>query len=370
MRAIVILSIVLAGLGIAGRADAYPQFQLSRDPTCSGCHISPAGGNLLNENGLLVAESISKFGTSPEFFYNKIPRPDWLTLGGDLRFASGYLQTPERVLATFPMQLEMYVHAAFGKISFHGHVGGRPPQLGNESATRILSREHYLMWQQKKGEGTGLFVRAGRFMPVFGLRFAEHPLYTRRYGGTQLYADSYGVSASLVEPKYEAHVSAFTVDPLLDPVDPRHGGAFYAEYRLVEKFSVGLEGMAELYKGNKKLRAGITTKVYIEPADLLIQGEMQFVNQLIEPIGAPLQLVGNLIVSRMIGDSILLDVGVGHFDENLRIREDQRDCLDVSVHWFTTSHLELVANTRYELIGLGEGGDAGAYAILQLHYRL
>jgi hypothetical protein len=364
------LALVVVGV-LVGRAEAYPQFQLSRDQTCSGCHISPAGGNLLSENGLLVAETVSQWGTSPEFFYNKIPRPDWLALGGDIRFATGYLQTPERVLATFPMQLELYAHATFGGgFSLHAHVGGRPPQLGNENATRVLSREHYLMWQQKPGETTGLYVRAGRFMPVFGLRFAEHPMYTRRFGGTQLYADSYGVSASYIEQKYEAHVSGFFEDPLLDPVDPRNGGALYAEYRVAEKFSVGGEAMVEIAKGNKRFRGGMTSKLYIEPIDLLVQGELQFVNWLIDPVGAPKQLVGNLMLSRMIGDAILVDLGVGHFDTNIRIREDERSCADLNVHWFTTSHLELVVNARYELIGLGDGGDAGAYGILQVHYRL
>ncbi len=92
-----ILAVATVGLiAIAsGRADAYPQFQLSRDQTCTGCHLSPAGGNLLNENGLAVAESMSQFGTAPEFFYGKIPTPSWLVLGGDLRGAAGYLQTPE-----------------------------------------------------------------------------------------------------------------------------------------------------------------------------------------------------------------------------------------------------------------------------------
>ena len=41
----------VAVAAMAGTAAAYPQFQLSRDQTCTGCHLSPAGGGLLNENG-------------------------------------------------------------------------------------------------------------------------------------------------------------------------------------------------------------------------------------------------------------------------------------------------------------------------------
>ena len=42
---------------LAHRAEAYPQFQVGRDPTCTGCHVSPAGGGALNENGIAVAET-------------------------------------------------------------------------------------------------------------------------------------------------------------------------------------------------------------------------------------------------------------------------------------------------------------------------
>ena len=61
MRALLVLAIVLA----SARAYAYPQFELSKDQSCAGCHISPSGGGLLSENGMVVAESISKFGTAP-----------------------------------------------------------------------------------------------------------------------------------------------------------------------------------------------------------------------------------------------------------------------------------------------------------------
>ena len=45
-----------------------------------------------------------------------------------------------------------------------------------------------------------------------------------------------------------------------------------------------------------------------------------------------------------------LDVGLGHYDENIRIKGLDRDALDVNLHWLTTSHIELIATTRIELI--------------------
>jgi hypothetical protein len=368
-------ALVLAAMAaLAGVAEAYPQFQLSRDRTCTGCHISPAGGNLLNENGEGVSESIAMIDQPGAFFYGVLPLPSWLTLGGDLRGSTGYIQTPEKVLATFPMQIEVYAHAALpAGFSLQVHGGTRPPTMESavEPGTNFLwSREHYLMWRTNPGTPTGLFVRAGRFMPVFGLRFAEHPMYTRRFGGTPLWGETYGLAVEYVGERLEVHATGFVEDPLIAPVRHARGGAFYAELRPVESFSIGGGGMIEIGEDDQKRRGAITAKKYLSGPDLLLQAELQVMNQRIDPIGAPVQLIGNLVVSRNFSKGFLLDVGIGHFDSNVRIRDLDRDALDVNLHWFTTSHIELIFNGRYELLAFGKGGDSHAYALLQAHYRL
>jgi hypothetical protein len=66
-------------------ADAYPQYQLSHDTTCTSCHLSPAGGGLLNENGYTVSESEAWKPGDSSFFYGKVDVPGWLQVGGDIR---------------------------------------------------------------------------------------------------------------------------------------------------------------------------------------------------------------------------------------------------------------------------------------------
>jgi hypothetical protein len=367
--AVSVLVAVAAVAALAGSAEAYPQFQLSRDKTCTGCHISPAGGNLLSENGETVAEGIATLDHNAKFMYGKIPLPSWLLLGGDLRGSTGYIQTPEKVLASFPMQIELYAHATFGGFSIHANGGPRPANEGPDGSLPVWSREHYLMYRTNPGAATGMFVRAGRFMPIFGLRFAEHPMYTRRFGGTPLYGDTYGASFSYIADKLEAHVSGFIEDPVIEPVQHVRGGAVYAELRPTETLLVGGGGMLEISDFDKKLRGTVTGKLYA-PKDLLFQAEVQVVNQRIDAGGAPVQLIGNLTVSRWLTDALMLDVGLGHFDSNVRIRDLDRDCLDLNLHWFTSSHIELILNARYEMLAFGNGGPNHMYALLQMHYRL
>ena len=376
MRLLILAVAVGLGLFAVPRAaHAYPQFQLSRDQTCTSCHLSPAGGGLLSENGLSTAETVSQLGGAPELFHGKLPTPDWLVLGGDLRGAAGYMKTPENALAAFPMQIDVYAQATAGHLSLHVTAGPRPERVGAGAATYFWSREHYVQWQQHPGESTGLFVRAGRFMPVFGLRFAEHPMYTRRYGGTQLYAETYGVALEYIEPKWEVHATGFIKDPFIVPVERASGGAIYAETRLSEHVSIGAEAMLKDTKYDRRWFYGLTGKLYLPGPDLLLSAEGQFVNQIIDETdsnpagGAPLQIIGNLVATKMLGDFVMLDLGIGHFDSNIRIHDLERDAVDLNLHYFLSSHTEIALNARYELMALGND-PAGAYALAQLHYRL
>lgn len=366
MRTLLII-VVLAIAG--GRANAYPQFQLSRDQTCSGCHISPAGGGLLNENGTNFSEAESAFGTNPEFMYGAVNTPEWLRLGGDFRAMGGYLQAPQRYLWAFPMQGDVYAAATFDNFSAHVTVGLRPTQEGNEALTAVWPREYYAQWQQEPGSGYGAFARLGQLMPVFGLRLVEHPIYTRRYGGTRLFSETWGLSASYITPRYEAHVSGFMENPAIDPVRQTSGGAAYAELRLDNKTQIGAGGMAEISDFDHNFRGTVTAKYYVEPADLVLQGEVQLVNPHVGDFGY-LQVVSYVMATKFFPKGVMLDLGWGHYDANIRIADLDRDAFDVNVHWFMTSHVELIFVNRAEFIALGKGGPTGAMSMLQVHYRL
>ena len=370
MRALLPTVVVVAFLALAGgRANAYPQFQLTHDTTCSGCHISPAGGGLLSENGMNTAEAMSALGNNPEFMYGAIDTPDWLAIGGDLRGIFGYAQAPQRYILGLPMQADLYVNGTKGNFSVQVTLGMRPRQEDNAALTTVWAREHYVMWQQEPGAREGLFARAGHFMPVFGLRYVEHPLYVRRYGGTPLFSETYGIGASYIGGKFEAHLSGFVKNPILDPVRHSNGGALYAEVRPDDKTSIGIGGMTEFETADRYKHRGTLTVKRALTSELLLAGEFQFVNPHVTDYGYS-QIVSNLMVSWLGPKGLMIDAGWGHYDENIRIKDLDRDCIDVNVHFFATSHIELLLVNRLELMALGKGGPTGAYSFAQLHYRL
>ncbi|HEX3758541.1 MAG TPA: hypothetical protein VHW23_07525, partial [Kofleriaceae bacterium] len=155
-RSALVVVFALALVAAASRgAAAYPQYQLSRDQTCTGCHLSPAGGGLLTENGYSVAESQAQLSDSSAFMYGLFKLPGWLALGGDLRSATGFIRTPDNQFAFIPMQGDVYVHAMFKGFTVHVTVGARPAQWVTGNGTpgvidRFWSREHYVMWQPEE----------------------------------------------------------------------------------------------------------------------------------------------------------------------------------------------------------------------------
>jgi hypothetical protein len=371
-----VIALVIALAGASRVAHAYPQFQLVKDQTCSSCHLSPAGGGLLSENGLATAETISQWGTAPELFYNKLPLPSWLALGGDLRSAAGYDVAGDhnRRFVVFPMQAELTAAATYKQFSLHVTVGARDPkwasnQAGYETSTLIASREHWIQWQDKPGEAEGWFVRAGRFMPVFGLRFAEHPFYDRRYGGTPLYGETYATAVEYVTPRWEAHVTGFIHDPILgDSIERGNGGTFYAETRLTEATAVGVEGKLDDSPDDRTYYGGLTAKQRVG-SRLLVQGEVELVHQKVDAGGTVNQLVTTIVGSYFIGP-VMVDVGANLYHSNLRFALLDQEALDINVHWFMTSHVEMLLTSRLQAQAFGADGPNSGYSLVQVHYRL
>ena len=366
MKAVVVALLVLASAGVA---HAYPQYQLSRDATCTSCHIAPEGGGLLNENGLAVSESISWKPGDSTFFYG-VETPDWLHVGGDVRAAGGFVYPGFASAAVYPMQAEVYANAGSHGFSINLFGGLRRPQSG-APLHAFWSRQHYVMWQQHPDEGRGLYVRVGRLSPTFGLRLAEHVAYTQRFGGAPLYDEAYAVAASYVVPRFEIHATGFVHDPIATEVEHGDGGALYAEVRVTEHVAVGAEAKYASSNDQDRTYAGVTGKLYLPGPEVLLLGEAQYIHQALNTgsMDTTTQLAAYVMASKPLPSGFMLDLGAGHYTEDTRVAGTDRECVDANLHWFMTSHLEWILTTRLELIDKGSGPNGG-YALAQVHYRL
>lgn len=373
MRAGIAVALAVGILATASVARAYPQYQLGKEQTCAACHLTPSGGGLLDGMGPSTAEDEATWGGDPGFLHGKVTLPDWLLLGGDVRLAGGLNNNGEAEPAIIPMQAEVYGAFHKGKLSGYATVGGGIPKEG-AAVNALLLREHWLMYRTADASDPGFYVRVGRFLPVYGLRQAEHIIYTRRYGGAPLYGETYGLTAGYTSPGFEVHLTGFLRDRLRKDfaLEQGDGIALYAEKRVTEKAAVGVEWRFAKSDAEWRAQGGVTGKVWLDGLHTQLSGELQVVHQKFDIAGSTArnQLVGYLMGSWQGKKGFMVDLGLGHYDEDLSIKDLDRDCVDLNVHWFMLSHLELVLMNRVQTIGLGNGGDTSFYSLLQAHYRI
>ncbi len=366
------LIILLVVLGVAADAEAYPQFQLSLGPDrCTACHFSPAGGGLLNDYGRNEAGDTISRGGDGRFLHGLWEPPSWLLLGVDLRGASAikYQQGDREVLA-FPMQTDLYLRAGGSSVSFAltaGLRGGaRDPQP--PLVERLVSREHYLMYERESGS----YVRAGRFFPVFGVRSQDHTAFVRRYLGFHTLEEPYGVAAGVVGTSSELHLSAFVARPiefLGSGVKAQGLAAYYERRFLDDKAALAAQARLAVSPDDTRLAVGVVGKRWFSDAGVMLLGELDLQRQAFADDIGPTryQLAAYAGASKFVARGWMVGAAVHRWDPNLRLRSS-RDAVELNLQFFPRAHLELHLLAR--LSGAGDFEDPNALTFLQLHYYL
>ncbi len=364
----------LVGLGVvlaASVADAYPRFQLSSGSVrCQDCHLSPAGGGLIDDYGRLEASDTISRGGDGALLHGAWEPPSWLALGGDLRAATGVKhEGDERDALAFPMQLELYGQAGAGGVSLYlaaGLRGGaRDPQP--PLVERLASREHYVMFQRD-----ALYVRAGRFFPVFGLRAPDHTAYTRRYLGFGILEEPYGVAAGWAGATWEGHLHAYVPRPIafLGAGPRARGVAASYERRLADdRAALGAQARWATTEDDRVTTAGVVGKRWFDRAGLLVLGEVDVQRQDFDG-GLPgrWQLAVQAGATQTVTRGVLVGVTVHRWHPDLALRA-ARDAFDVDVQYFPWAHVELHLLGRVSAQG-NNYDEPGFLGLLQLHYYL
>jgi hypothetical protein len=383
---------LIAAAALAGgarSAQAYPQFQFSSGTNrCGQCHYSPSGGGLLTSWGRDESGDTLSLGGDGAFLHGLVSPPSWLAVGGDLRYAflSNDVGSPAGPdVAHFPMQGDLYGRVALGESwSVNVTLGARGivrPQDGSTAALfttaldRFMSREHYIMWRPS---ATGPYARAGRFFAPYGLRFADHVFYVRRYTGFNLYQETYNASGGYVADEWEAHATLFAPVPpgMPDPlaaIGPReYGLAAYGEMRFAKMSALGAQMRIAVGSLQSKYQGGIVGKAWVEQAKLLFLGEANLIRQQFSDASyGQNQLVSYLGLSFFPTRGLVTSIAYERFHENLKVSRTGRNAYDFQVSFFPWAHCEVMFLGRYQVDGAGGAdGGSGTLGMLQLHYYL
>lgn len=149
-------------------------------------------------------------------------------------------------------------------------------------------------------------------MPTFGLRLAEHVVYTQRFGGRPLYHEAYGLGASFISDKAEVHATAFAHDRIVSNPEHGDGGAIYGEARIGARAAVGVQAKYSKAEDVSNTYGGVTGKVYFPDAEILVLAEAQVVRQHILAASGDhaTKLIGYVLASRPLPHHVLLDLGM------------------------------------------------------------
>ena len=175
---------------------AEPTFLAKQYTRCTACHYSPTGGGLLTPYGRLLSHrELSTWGRGEttdagaedghgeqDLLYGVFGRAlGPVNLGLEMR--------PSHLRVDFPgghqdmnllMNLDLISAVQQNGWTAYASAGREPPNAAVRngrtlSGPAFISYEHWISYQVDEG----VRVRAGRFLPAYGVRFADHTTYSR-----------------------------------------------------------------------------------------------------------------------------------------------------------------------------------------------
>ncbi len=247
----------------AAPAAAEPTFLSKQYPRCTACHYSASGGGLLTPYGRsLSREEISTFGrrdasaaagarAEEQFLFGAVGSDAPLQLGLDLRPSQLRIEAAGRELPdrNFLMNLDLQAAWRSGNWTAYGTAGRRP-------GGGLVTYEHWLARQVSDR----VSVRGGRFLPAYGVRFADHTALSRDRLGLAEDDQIYGVELGLHSDRSLLQVAAGPgrAESLLND-DGR--GAFTVSGRAQRDFGSRTVAVGSVLHRGASDRAGRSTAV-------------------------------------------------------------------------------------------------------------
>ncbi len=185
----------------AASSYSYPKFAAYTGEKCQSCHVNPTGGGMRNLYG-------AKYGKDNLYFKfwekaNKTTEIDpqitkGISMGSDMRMIFIDDQQGEgnpNFNTFFQMQGDLYVNAQVNKyISLMVAPGLYIP---NTYGTSPLATK-YEIYGMVSNLPAGLYFKAGRFIPNFGIKIPEHRAYNRTFNDFYTpYASDAGVEVGI-----------------------------------------------------------------------------------------------------------------------------------------------------------------------------
>ncbi len=336
-------SAVLALLGPLAWAPSllgYPGSARWGYANCSTCHYNVSGGGVLTPYGRqLSRELLSTFGGEEEpLFAYGLSTPEWLALGGDFMALVSSDRDPASNSRLEVMQADLEAAITTGRFLAVGTLGLEPDPAG-ALTSGFVSRRHYVQVELARS----LSIRAGRFLPNYGIWAGDLTVATRAGLGWDENSESYNVEANFIQGRFSAAATGIFGTQDQPSAERESGGSFKVVGFFFERLSVGGSALATSSDTLTRRAAavhgvlGIGDKAYLQ-AEVDVQRLRPCAG---EPDGRGADLLGNVCFAHetVKGLYVLLT------DEFSRVDLDEpgrvRHTYGVGLRWFIRPHVEV-----------------------------
>lgn len=253
------LLVVLFILSFAPSLYAFPEMVRHGYINCTACHVSPAGGGLMSPYGRSMSKEIlSRWSYEGEenIAHGAIKNEKvnaWISgveevgfnIGGDFRYIQLYRNS--EVLEQgkfFPMQRDIEMAFRFYKVTVVANYGIQYKPGEDE----FDSRRSYVMYQVNDE----LSVRAGRFMPIFGIMIPDHYTNIKRGLGFDQGRERDSAEINYVHDKYQLTLSYAKSPKSLSDSQEEKAITLQANYALADKYKIGASVWRGEFEANKR----------------------------------------------------------------------------------------------------------------------
>ena len=379
MRNIKIFLIIFITLILTGSEYALPRFALRMGASCADCHVNPTGGAMRNRGGWHYGLRVLPL-VSPYQRDQNLPMDD--NIGKNIQFGfdyrTQYLYSQQFGKTTFQkMQGSVYLNAKIlDSIDVCADYDFVNANWEGFAIAHILPNYSY--------------IKAGTFVPDFGVLIDDHTAYTR--GGDLGYLFTTGTRQGLIyDPRYNitgvevgANISDFGLltasvgspVPLDFNSDPTYTASIHFNPVIANKVAVMFGGSYTNFKGPL-----IYTQVPSEHKVNMYGGFLGFGVDGFTLIGEydiakDYILTGTNSSAQMVEASYVLLKGLeavlryDRFDPNTSASYDEVSRLVVGFSFYPYSFIEIIPEYRFQFQAMPPGQTAPKEdsALLQFHF--
>ncbi len=345
-------------LFLSFRAVAYPEMIRHGYQRCDVCHMSPDGGGAMSAYGrALSKEVMSTWGTEKEtqVAYGAVTLPEWLRLGGDVRFAQVNVDTATvRMGRPILMQLDIEGAATFGKFTVDATFGYQ---------SELLSRRHFL--QYKVSDHWSL--RVGRFNKAFGLHTPDHIIDIRKQLGWDEGTETYNVEAAYFTEGGELFLTGQLGRPDRSAVIEESGSALRGAFNIGDRYKVGGSYFFGTRSGQHRHVFGPYGILGFDAHTFLL-AEIDVQSQTVGAAPAKTGAASYLKFGHEVTQGLVPFVSHEYTQLDFKNADGRRVLYTGGLQWFPRPHVEFLAAYQRQVLRPVAGGNADYFYFVAHYY--